>query len=124
MIFILAMDFLSLLFQKAENEGLLQGLGIPHRISLYADDAVVFIQPVIEEIKVATEILNIFGETSGLRTNFAKCSALPIQCTEELLAMIQPELPCPMASFPCKYLGLPLTIFRLKKRICSLSLIR
>lgn len=107
MIFILVMDFLSLLFQKAEHEGLLQDLGIPHIISLYADDVVVFIKPTIEEVKVATEILSIFGEASGLRTNFGKCSALPIQCSEELLAEIQPELPCPIASFPCKYLVCP-----------------
>jgi hypothetical protein len=114
MIFILEMDFLTLLFHQAEDTGLLNGLEIPHRISLYADDMVVFIKPEIE-IAAATEILNIFGEASGLRTNFAKCSAMPIQCTDEQIALIQLVLPCAIAPFPCKYLGLPLSIFKLKK---------
>lgn len=115
MIFILAMDVLSSIFAKAESDGLLQPLGIPHRVSLYADDVVAFIRPTVEEIRAATEVLSIFGEASGLRTNFAKCSALPIQCNEVDLQTLQDELPCQVASFPCTYLGLPLSIFRLKK---------
>lgn len=115
MIFILAMDVLSSIFRKAEVEGLLQPLGIPYRVSLYADDVVAFIRPTADDIHVATEVLSIFGEAFGLRTNFAKCSALPIQCNEEDLQTLQVELPCQVASFPCTYLGLPLSIFCLKK---------
>jgi mannosylglycoprotein endo-beta-mannosidase len=115
LLFILAMDSLSSLVDRAQNVGLLQPLGIPHRVSFYADDVVAFIQPTLQEIRTATEILKIFSEASGLRANFAKCAALPIQCSEEDLLLAQAELPCPLASFPCKYLGLPLSIFRLKK---------
>lgn len=113
--FILAMDVLSSILAKAENVGLLRPLGIPFRVSLYADDVVAFIRPAVEEIHVATEVLSIFGEASSLRTNFAKCSALPIQCNEADLQILHDELPCQVASFPCTYLGLPLSIFRLKK---------
>nr|ABA97942.1 retrotransposon protein, putative, LINE subclass [Oryza sativa Japonica Group] len=109
MIFIIAMDMLS------PSEELLRPLGIPFQISLYADDVVAFIRPALWEIRAATEILAIFGEASGLRTNFAKCSALPIQCNEADHTLLRDELPCQVASFPCTYLGLPLSIFRLKK---------
>jgi hypothetical protein len=45
MLFILVMDVLSLLVQRASEEGLLQPLSarqLHHRISIYADDAVIF----------------------------------------------------------------------------------
>nr|AAR06296.1 putative retrotransposon protein [Oryza sativa Japonica Group]ABF96548.1 retrotransposon protein, putative, LINE subclass [Oryza sativa Japonica Group] len=109
------MDSLSSLFSKAENEGLLQPLHLPYRTSLYVDDAVVFIQSDPEEISTTKEILHIFGEATGLRANFAKCAALPIQCNDDNIALIQDELPCQVTAFPCTYLGLPLSIFRLRK---------
>jgi hypothetical protein len=115
MLFVLAMDSLSSLFSKAENEGLLQPLHLPYRTSLYVDDAVVFIQSDPEEISTTKEILHIFGEATGLRANFAKCAALPIQCNDDNIALIQDELPCQVTAFPCTYLGLPLSIFRLRK---------
>ena len=115
MLFILAMDSLSSLFSKAENEGLLQPLHLPYRTSLYVDDAVVFIQSDPEEISTTKEILHIFGEATGLGMNFAKCAALPIQCNDNNIALIQDELPCQVATFPCTYLGLPVSIFRLRK---------
>lgn len=41
--FILVIDSLSSLFVKAQNEGLLQPLSVPHRVSFYVDDVVAFI---------------------------------------------------------------------------------
>lgn len=41
--FILVIDSLSSLFVKAENEGLLQPLSVPHQVSFYIDDVVAFI---------------------------------------------------------------------------------
>ena len=39
------------------------------RVSLYADDAVVFMNPVKEEMEVLTTIQNLFGEAMGLKIN-------------------------------------------------------
>ncbi|BAH92418.1 Os03g0821633 [Oryza sativa Japonica Group] len=66
MIFILAMNVLSSIFSKAEVEGLLQPLGIPFCVSLYADDVVAFIRPAVDEIRTAMQILAIFGEVLPL----------------------------------------------------------
>ena len=48
MLFILVMDVLYHMVKKASEEGLLQPLSrraLQHRISLYADDVVIFLQP-------------------------------------------------------------------------------
>jgi len=39
----------------------------------------------------------------------------PIQCSDEDMATIQNLLPCEVLNFPCKYLGLPLSIKKLTK---------
>ena len=40
---------------------------------------------------------------------------LPIQCLEDDKAIIQEQLPCQILDFPCKYLGVPLSLRKLSK---------
>jgi hypothetical protein len=40
---------------------------------------------------------------------------LPIRCGDHELEVIQHELSCALAEFPCKYLGLPLSLKKLKR---------
>ena len=118
MLFILVMDVLNQMFTRASEVGLLQPLSsrpIQHRISLYADDVAIFLQPNAADINLSLQLLDLFGEASGLRTNVQKSNVLPIHCAEENLALIQNLLPCEMLDFPYKYLGLPLTIKKLTK---------
>jgi hypothetical protein len=61
------------------------------------------------------DILHLFGIASGLKTNLQKSNVLPIRCEEQDLRVVQQQLPCALADFPCKYLGLPLAITKLKK---------
>jgi hypothetical protein len=89
MLFILVMDVLHSLFLKANELGLLQPLlrqGNGQRVSLYADDDVVFLKPNRNKVIVVKEILRIFGEASGLVTNINKCSLTPIRCVEQDLS--------------------------------------
>lgn len=68
MIFLLAMEPLHRLFQKAQDEGLLSVIKpecAEFRVSLYADDAVVFIKPEENEWRVANCILDILQELVG-----------------------------------------------------------
>lgn len=118
MLFILVMDILNSLFTKATEEGLLQPLAqgrIRQRISLYADGVALFIQPTHEEMASTTRILDVFGEASGLGTNFQKSWAIPIRCEEPVITEIASSLDCTMANFPCKYLGLPISDKKLRK---------
>lgn len=58
------------------------------------------------------EILFLFREASGLRNNYNKCSAITIECSDLDLSM---QLLCEVSAFPCKYLGLPLSLGKLTK---------
>ena len=111
MLFILVMDVLGHLVMKAEVEGLLHSLSsrtLHHRISIYADDVVLFLRPAAEEIQVTMDLLQLFGDASGLRNNAQKSSAFPIRCGEADLTILHNLLPCEVSEFPCKYLGIPL----------------
>jgi hypothetical protein len=86
MLFILAMDVLGSLVSKTEQEGLLQPLSsraLQHRIFLYVDDVVLFLQPKESDIQVVLNILHLFGDASGLKTNVQKSSVYPIHCGED-----------------------------------------
>ena len=72
MLFILVMDVLGHMITKATSEGLLLPLssrGIQHRISMYADDMALFLRPESGDITTTMDILNLFGEAFGLKTN-------------------------------------------------------
>jgi hypothetical protein len=118
MIFILVMDVLGHMFSKAAEDGMLQPLVrrvLPHRISLYADDVVIFIRPEEADIAITMDILHLFGDASGLKTNLQKSNILPIRCEEQDLQIVQRQLPCALSDFPCKYLVLSLALKKLKK---------
>jgi hypothetical protein len=106
------MEPLHLLFKKAHQQGLLQSLSSDcdtFRVSLYADDAALFINPSQQELQVTNHILQIFADVSGLKTNLAKTQCYPIQCQEinlDFIALSGHEA----SSFPCIYLGLPMHI--------------
>ena len=113
MLFILVMDVLGHMITKATSEGLL--LPLSTRISIYADDVALFLRPEAGDISTTMDILNLFGEASGLKTNLQKNNVLPIRCDDLEIATIQNLLPCPLSNFPCKYLGVPLSLRKLTK---------
>lgn len=77
---------------------------------MFADDVMVFLKPKPHEISACSSILDMFGHASGLHVNLAKTATLPIRCTREEMQLVRDMLGCSTAKFPCKYLGLPLTI--------------
>jgi hypothetical protein len=118
MLFILVMDVLNSLISKASERGLLQPIlkrDSGQLVSIYADNMVMFLQPHREELSMVKDILRIFGEASGLVTNIRKSPATPIQCQDQELQTVQDILPCSIVNFPCRYLGLPLSVRKLSK---------
>jgi hypothetical protein len=118
MLFILVMDVLGHMISKASEKELLQPLArraLHHRISLYADDVVLFLQPKAVDVAITMDILQLFGVAYGLKINLQKSNVLPIRCSDHELEVVQHELPCALAEFPCKYLGLPLSLKKLKR---------
>ena len=58
------------------------------RPSLYADDLVILVAPVTDDLTCLQQILQLFTGASGLVTNIDKCVAMPIQCTDEMVNLV------------------------------------
>jgi hypothetical protein len=74
MLFILAIDPLQRILSMATRHGILSPIrscSIQCRISLYADNAEIFVNPVKQELMAIAAILDVFGKVSGLVTNTA-----------------------------------------------------
>jgi hypothetical protein len=111
------MEVFHLIVDFAARLGLLSALPGSRgacRTSLYADDTVVFIKPSISDCATFRDLLRIFGSATGLHTNFLKSSATPIRCSAEERQIIAQHLLCPVKDFPIPYLGVPLSIWKLR----------
>jgi hypothetical protein len=50
-----------------------------------------------------------------LVANLDKCVLTPIQCTDELIVAAQEAFPRAVVPFPCTYLGVPLSLRKLRR---------
>jgi mannosylglycoprotein endo-beta-mannosidase len=113
LLFVLSIDPLTQILEGATRHGLLHklcGRGTILRTSIYADDAAVFLAPFKEDIQNAAQILDSFGEVTGLCMNILKSSVVLIHYNSIDLDEVLGGLPITRASFPLKYLGLPLSV--------------
>jgi hypothetical protein len=118
MLFILVIDVLSHMVAKFAELELLQSLSrlaLQHQISLYADDVALFLCLEAADIQVTMDNLQLFGESSGLKTNQHKSNVLPIGCGTPKIQVVHEQLPCELAEFPCKHLGLPLSLKKISR---------
>ncbi|XP_073363559.1 uncharacterized protein [Aegilops tauschii subsp. strangulata] len=107
------MEPLQKLFDKAGRNGLLTPLascGMEHRTSIFADDVMLFLKASMEDMQRCGMMLETFGVFSGLRVNMRKSTVIPVRCSQDQIEGIVATLGCALGSFPCKYLGLPLTL--------------
>jgi hypothetical protein len=117
MLFVLVMEVFGGLVRWCEAESIFTPLhcaAVRSRVSLYADDVVMFVIPADGDMIAVWTILRIFRDASGLYANMDKCVATPINCTPEDLQRVTDRLACSIGAFPCKYLGIPLSIRRLR----------
>jgi hypothetical protein len=120
MLFVIGMMVLTQVILKATGTGLFQGLaGMSplQRLSIYADDGVFFFRPEREreEAHAVKEVLNIFGQASGLHVNYQKTTATLIRVEGGDEQIITEVLGCDLASFPIRYLGTQLALRPLTK---------
>jgi hypothetical protein len=116
--FILAIDPLHQLLQLATKQGLLSKLNgrmARFRVSMYADDTIIFSKPTVPDASNLKSLLLNFGLVTGLEMNLQKNSITPISCNAINLDDILSNLPVARTAFPLKYLGLPLTPGQHKK---------
>ena len=117
LLFILAIDPLHRLLRLAAERNIinpLPGRELKLRVSLYADDAVLFANPIAEEIEALMGILHGFGDATGLKINLAKSSATHIRCEDINMAEVLQSFGGQMKSFPITYLGLSIISARLR----------
>jgi hypothetical protein len=77
------------------------------RVSLYANDAALFLNPCESELIIMDHILQLFAEASGLFTNMENTKFYPTQCQDIDLEFLS-KARQPISTFPCTYPGLPL----------------
>lgn len=82
---------------------------------MYADDAAIFLKPTEKDARNLKSLLQQLGEATRLSTNFQKMIVTPICCININIDDILHQLPAKWASFPIKYLGLPLSVKSLKR---------
>jgi hypothetical protein len=118
MLFILVMDPLQTLLNKATEWGLLHPIGadsVKLRTSLYTDDATLFLRPLASDVSHLQQLLTSFGSATGLRTNVHKSQVFPINCLEAEVFPVLSQFNATIADFPCQYLGLPLSTGRIQR---------
>jgi len=91
LLFVLVMEVLNAMIHEADLRGLLSPLPgdhFGHRMSLYADNLVLFLIPKQEDFSYIRAILDLFVGASGLLTNVEKCLISPIRCTAEEVVLV------------------------------------
>jgi hypothetical protein len=66
------MEVITKLFCRAADQGYLMPIGnctSVQRISVYADNVVLFFKPEVTDLVAVRELLRIFGQASGLQVN-------------------------------------------------------
>lgn len=113
MMFILSMEPLQRLLGLATVHGILTPLASKAArlcMSMYANDAALFINPKRCEMSAVKATLESFGRASGLKINASKCVAYPIRCEDLEFETIIQDFGGMAGSLPCRYLGLPLGV--------------
>ncbi|WVZ95321.1 hypothetical protein U9M48_041103 [Paspalum notatum var. saurae] len=118
MLFILAIDPLQKIIEKAVKSKFLKPV-LPRpaslHCSLYADDAGIFVNPEASDLQALHGLLQAFSACSGLKFNLAKTEIYPIRCQPGVAESLIQVFPGRIATFPGKYLGLPLHIRKLRR---------
>jgi hypothetical protein len=120
MLFNLVGDVLIRMLPKAAEQGLVKGLLTNFRkegvISLqYADDTIIFSSCEDEHLKNLKCCLMWFEQLSGMRINYHKSEIVPLNIGEEISKRVSRLFTCPLRNFPIKYLGVPLSLEKLKR---------
>jgi hypothetical protein len=116
-LFILAIGTLQRIFRwstEAELLLLLRDRTTQLQLSLYADHAVVFINPMQSDVDMVMTILSHFGAVTGPKINVNKSSVVAIRCSQINLDDVLYNFSGQRATFTISYLGLPITLGRLK----------
>jgi hypothetical protein len=115
LLFVLAADFLQTLLNAAcSNEDLTLPLSLNHDkefpILQFIDDTLIFMQGDSNQVAFLRNLLNTFGESTGLKVNFEKSFMVPINMQQNNFDELAASFGCAKGTLPFTYLDLPLSI--------------
>ena len=79
------------------------------KLSLFADDMIVYMENPIDSTKKLLDLINEFGNTAGYKVNTQKSKALLCTNNETAETEIRKKIPFDIATRKIKYLGINLT---------------
>ena len=86
----------------------------PCPVLQYADDTLILLRADLEDVKTLKKNLDDFSDATGLKINFSKSAAVPMNIDEQHLPLMIATLGCRLEGFPQTYLGLPLSPHKLR----------
>lgn len=107
LLFVLAIEPLALAIRsKSSIPGIVRG-GIEHKVSLYADDLLLYMSSAETAIPSALNLLEQFGKISGYKLNLHKSEIFPLNL--DMTFFENTRLPLKISSDSFKYLGITVT---------------
>ena len=79
------------------------------KLSLFADDMIVYMENPIDSTKNLLDLINEFGKTAGYKVNTQKSKAFLYTNNETAETQIRKKIPFDIATRKIKYLGINLT---------------
>ena len=79
------------------------------KLSLFADDMIVYMENPIDSTKNLLNLINEFGKTAGYKVNTQKSKAFLYTNNETAETEIRKKIPFDIATRKIKYLGINLT---------------
>lgn len=113
MLFIIIADSLNSFMRNAEQ-------AMPHFVHMhpktiqFADDTVIISEANPLTLKIITQILKVYEELLGLKVNKANSAFVPVSIPQNLIHPVQNIMSSPPVELPITYLGLPLSIKKLR----------
>lgn len=107
LLFTLAIEPLSIFLKSIHSiHGILRG-GLENRLSLYADDMLLYISDPVTSIAKIVSVLQSFGQISGYKLNLSKSECFPVN--KPAMAIPDQSLPFKISKNGFKYLGINIT---------------
>lgn len=107
LLFALAIEPLSIALKNLLNfKGICRGT-LEHKLSLYADDLLLYVSDPVSSIPYIVDTLYNFGSFSGYKLNYAKSQCFPINSLAKNIK--NGTLPFPICKSGFKYLGVEIT---------------
>lgn len=113
-----AIEPLAVALQSNQMQGISRG-GVEYKLSLYADDLLLFISDPDRSIPTVTALLKEFGQISGYKLNFRKSELMPINTAATIYPLSMLPLKINLENF--KYLGIWVTKYHTELFKCNFT---